>query len=292
MDLNYLLSTRGIDAKKSHVLVMRHTPTEPELRKVFPWLAAEKPALFNAYQQLQGPDVERKLKQANYLASFTVHGCRTVFVGLYEVSGYQPISYGKFWSIPENRQLQKLGMIGWAGNRRQGSRAWFKLKLTDVLADWKGKLIIHWPPPLISWTRWAHDNRFGITAVLEESVLDKGLPRWDELRFTWEQLRHLPKSWTDILSQWRVIYYIFDTGACKGYVGAAYGNKNLFGRWLNYRASGHGGNKLLRKCDPKNLQFTILERVSPDMDAHEVIRIEGTWKDRLHSRAPCGLNDN
>ena len=68
--------------------------------------------------------------------------------------------------------------------------------------------------------------------------------------------------------------------------------ENLLGRWLNYAASGHGGNRLLRQRDPQHFRFTILERVSPDMYAEDVIRLESTWKERLHTRAPHGLNDN
>ena len=78
----------------------------------------------------------------------------------------------------------------------------------------------------------------------------------------------------------------------KAYVGSAYGENNLLGRWLNYAARGHGGNRLLRGRDPTGFRFTILQRVSPDMEATDVIRLEATWKQRLHTRHPCGLNDN
>ena len=57
-------------------------------------------------------------------------------------------------------------------------------------------------------------------------------------------------------------------------------------------AHGHGGNSLLRQRDPKNFQFSILQRVSPDMDARDLIQIENSWKKRLHTRSPEGLNDN
>jgi hypothetical protein len=86
--------------------------------------------------------------------------------------------------------------------------------------------------------------------------------------------------------------YIFDASDGKGYVGSAYGDTNLLGRWQNYAASGHGGNALLRKRDRKNFRFSILERVSPDAHAKDVCQLEGTWKDRLHARSPHGLNDN
>ncbi|MHA1165192.1 MAG: hypothetical protein ACTSP0_06370 [Alphaproteobacteria bacterium] len=52
MNLNDLLSGESIDPR--HVFVIRHRPFEPELNKVLPWLAADKPDVFNAYQQTQG----------------------------------------------------------------------------------------------------------------------------------------------------------------------------------------------------------------------------------------------
>jgi hypothetical protein len=85
---------------------------------------------------------------------------------------------------------------------------------------------------------------------------------------------------------------IFDTSDGKGYVGAAYGEGNLLDRWQNYAASGHGGNCLLRPRDPRSFRFSILQRVSPDMDAGDIIQIESSWKQRLHTHKPYGLNDN
>jgi predicted nucleic acid-binding protein len=48
----------------------------------------------------------------------------------------------------------------------------------------------------------------------------------------------------------------------------------------------------LRQRDQRTFEFTILQRVSPDMDATDVIELEGSWKRRLHTYAPYGLNDN
>ena len=77
----------------------------------------------------------------------------------------------------------------------------------------------------------------------------------------------------------------------KGYVGSAYGQENLLNRWLNYAVTGHGGNKQLRSRSPENFRFSILQRVSPDMDPDQVIQLEASWKERLHTRT-FGLNDN
>ena len=67
--------------------------------------------------------------------------------------------------------------------------------------------------------------------------------------------------------------------------------QNILGRWLNYAASGHGGNKKLKERDPSYFVFTILQRTSPDTERDEIGRIEAGWKDRLHTREH-GLNDN
>jgi hypothetical protein len=127
---------------------------------------------------------------------------------------------------------------------------------------------------------------------LEESLLDAAMPSWRAITLSWQELQVLPTKWRSALSHWRGIYYIFDISDGKGYVGAAYGFENILGRWLNYAVSGHGGNMQLRKRSPHNFCFSILERVSPDMEAEEAVRLENSWKDRLHTRAPFGLNEN
>lgn len=125
-------------------------------------------------------------------------------------------------------------MRGFADERATASVLWFDLTLlTDFYGHWKGKLIVGWPPPERAWWRRAHRNEFPIIAVLEDSALDAALPQWDEIEFTWEELQVLPTRLKSKLSEWRGIYYIFDTLDEKGYVGSAYGESNLLGRWLD-----------------------------------------------------------
>ena len=294
MNLNDLLKAKDIAPEQ--VLVLRHRPYEPALNKVLPWLVVEKPALFNAYQQTQGEKLEKVMLGATYVASFIGREPgKALFIGLYSIGASKPLTYKEFWRVPEHIELkEKFGMKGFsvAEEECRPSILRFDLDLTDMYAQWKGKLIVRWPPPERSWWRRAHRNEMPVLAILEDSALDAAMPRWDEMVLTWEQLGVLPKRWKSVLSQWRAIYYIFDLSDGKGYVGSAYSDSNLVGRWLNYAASEHGGNSLLRKRDPQNFRFTILQRVSPDMDADDVIRLENTWKNRLHTRAPSGLNDN
>ena len=71
MLFNDLLTEQHIDP--ANVLVLRHTPRVPEdgkLRKVLPWLAADYPDVFNAYQSWQDEKVEAEMLRAKYVASF------------------------------------------------------------------------------------------------------------------------------------------------------------------------------------------------------------------------------
>jgi hypothetical protein len=118
------------------------------------------------------------------------------------------------------------------------------------------------------------------------------MPEWYNLSIRWEEIADLPWRWKVVLGQWRGIYYVRDSFDNKCYVGSAGGRENLLGRWNAYAASGHGSNKLLKERDPKNFTFFILERVSQDMEQADLVDKENSWKMRLATRHPSGLNDN
>jgi GIY-YIG catalytic domain len=294
MNFNNLLASQEIDPER--VLVLRHRPNESALRKVLPWLAVEKPDVFNAYQQTQGDRVERAMQgmtNRGYVASFIGHEPgRAVFIGLYAIGGSRPLTRKQFWEVPGYQELKTFGMRGFADERPGAQVLWFDLTLMGFYTAWKGKLIIGWPGLERAWWRRGHLNSFPIMAILEDSALDAALPEWDAIEFTWEELQVLPSRLKYKLREWRGVYFIFDISDNQGYVGSAYGEDNLLGRWVNYAERGHGGNTLLRHREPRNFRFSILQLVSPTMPANEVIQLESSWKRRLHTRQPHGLNDN
>lgn len=293
MDFNSLLVSAGYDP--THVVVLRHRPTEPPLRRALPWLAVERPEVFNSYQRIHGPAVERaldKLRGKGYVAAFIgLTAGKAVFVGLYKIEPTcTPLTHDNFWKIKEHRELQKLGDRGLTEECDQIIR--FDLTETNFHTLWKGRLVVEWTGGERSWWRRAHNNQLAVLAIHEDSLFEAEMPKWSDLALTWNDLRVIPTRWKQALAHWRGVYFIYDTTDCKGYVGAAYGSDNLLGRWQNYAATGHGGNKLLRARNPEDFIFSILQRVSPDLDADEVIRLENSWKLRLHTRHPGGLNDN
>jgi hypothetical protein len=269
---------------------MRHSPAEPALKRVLPWLAAEQHDVYNAYQQTQGPSGEKQMLRAKWLASFIGHQPgKALYIGLYRVMGYRTLTYDEYWRVPAYQEMRQWGITGLT--RSRGSCLWFDLELNSFYNHWKGKLVVDWPGGERSWSRWSNRNRLEICAVHEDSLLDPPVPDWSALNLGWADLSVLPTRLRNALSEWRGIYYIFDEATGKGYVGSAYGKENILGRWKNYAANGHGGNAQLRRLDPRMFRFSILQRVSPDMEPAEVIDIENSWKSRLHTRIH-GLNDN
>jgi hypothetical protein len=297
MLFNDLLAEENIDP--AGVLVLRHTPRaeDGKLREVLPLLADAKPDVFNAYQQTQTPKVEADMLRAQHVASFiglekpkgrAEH--TAVFVGLYKVGDHRPLTYEQFWQVPAYQELKKFGMRGFV----EGERAfvlWFDLTITDFYKKWQGKLVIEWPPPPLRWWRWAKPNKFPIYSIREDSLLHEAMPEWNKCILSWAKFSIIPISWREKLSGWRGIYYIYDESDRKGYVGSAYGEENIYGRWTFHVARG-GDSVLLRDRSPRNFTFSILELVSPNMQKDDVTALETTWKDRLHTRAPLGLNEN
>lgn len=233
------------------------------------------------------------MSKASYVASFIGHEPgKAIFIGLYTVNGSKPLTRKQFWRVKTLQELRSHGMRGFTDDDKRDSLLWFDLRLTAFYSDWKGRLVVNWPGKEVSWWRWSDRNNIAVSAITQDSLLSSKMPKWDALDLSWSELSILPSEWKTRLSEWRAIYFIFDPSDGKGYVGSAYGEENLIARWLGYAATGHGGNRLLRKRSPNDFRFTILQRVSPDMEPADVIRLESSWKRRLHTRHPFGLNDN
>lgn len=123
-------------------------------------------------------------------------------------------------------------------------------------------------------------------------------PGYDNVNVTWRELKSLIETpaWKTALENQKAVYLIVDTKTGKKYVGSAYGDNMLLGRWRNYIANGHGGNKLLKPLDfeyiKENFKYSILEIFKSSVDDEIIINRESFWKEVLLTRTEFGYNDN
>ena len=123
-------------------------------------------------------------------------------------------------------------------------------------------------------------------------------PGYDNVNVSYKELESLIETpaWKTALENQKAVYLIVDTKTGKKYVGSAYGNDMLLGRWRNYIANGHGGNKLLKPLDfeyiKENFKYSILEIFKSSVDDEIIRNRESFWKEVLLTRGEFGYNDN
>ena len=133
---------------------------------------------------------------------------------------------------------------------------------------------------------------------LKREVLKREFPGYDNVNVSYKELESLIETpiWKTALENQKAVYLIVDTKTGKKYVGSAYGDNMLLGRWRNYIANGHGGNKLLKPLDfeyiKENFKYSILEIFKSSIDDEIIINRESFWKEVLLTRTDFGYNGN
>ncbi len=293
MKFALLLEDVGIDP--TDVAIVLHSPKEPALKRVMPWLVVNEPDIFAAYQNNHPGNEEATLMRRKYLASFLLGPDGDfIFCGIFE------IGTGARWTAADFEASGPFGALttyaghkrlaDWGDIARLDGRRVFDLTPTDRLQDLIGRLTIQ-NPKTRAYVRLAENFDPDITSIARENLLVTGPPSWTDFIVTGVQMRVLPQSWAVRLREWRGIYLIVDEVDGARYVGSAYGEQNLFGRWIQHVAQDFGVTVGLAGRDPANFRFSILQRLNPDMEPREVVSIENSWKIRLHTH-DFGLNEN
>lgn len=287
MDLHTLLTLHKEDPDTA--LLMRHTSEVPSLRRRLPWFAAESPVAYTAFQAFHREHVARMLRTKELLVSTIAVPEGALFTGVYRIGGERTLSQEEWEAQPGNAELAAAGEQGPA--LADGPTSWFEMTPMPPMKRWIGRLLMSWPGGR-GYTRLVKPGMFDVIAIHPEDQLSAAPPDPSTLVVTYDELQAIPRSWWDRLSQWRGIYFIRHAPTGRGYVGSAYGTENIAQRWRAYAATGHGDNRELRGLDPTDFTFSILELVSPTADPLAVIRLEQSWKVRLSTRMPDGLNAN
>lgn len=148
-------------------------------------------------------------------------------------------------------------------------------------------------------------DRFEVYEILPSEYEELDIfPGYDNIDLSWTELGRVLKkeSWQTALKNQKGVYLITDTLTNKRYVGSAYGNDMILGRWKAYAENGHGGNKELVELAKsmgdnwkdyirQNFRYTILDIYKSVVDDSTIIQRESRWKRVLLSRQ-FGYNAN
>lgn len=147
-------------------------------------------------------------------------------------------------------------------------------------------------------------SRLTVKTILEQpyNELGEDFPGYENVDLSWNDLRRVLKfkNWQTALENQKAVYLITDTATNKRYVGSAYGDNMLLGRWRNYAENGHGGNKELKALVEEqgleyvkdNFRYSILDIYKSTIDDEAIIVRESWWKNILLTRGDYGYNAN
>jgi len=239
---------------------------------------------FEAYQSFQKPG---KFAGASHIAVFApTQGTTALFIGLWSIKE-QKLSNNfttEIHALIDDNDLPTSWHTG---------TEWYSLERNKEIDELSERLVIDWGKAVISWVQNKDKEILEIKG--KNSIGD--FVSYDEIQLSFYDLKKLMTqsssnfSWVSALSSVNGIYLIKDKKIGKLYVGSAYGENGIFGRWSSYSQNGHGGNKELKGLDPINFEFSILEIAPPTSSADEVIQRENRWKIKLGTRE-FGLNRN
>lgn len=278
LTIHRLLELYGIDPSK--VKLVRHSNAEIPVHETF----KNDLARFENYQSFQNSN---KFGKAAHVVSFSAaHGTSALFLGVWDIVGCTENSgFGeKHRQLIENYSLPSH----WFNDL-----CFYHLQRNPALDELSERLVIEWGGSTVSWVQ----NKDKQVIELRRPHAIENFISYDSVQIGYQDLITLTKNkaanidWINALSAVNGVYLIKDCSTGKLYVGSAYGEAGIWGRWSTYALNGHGGNTELVSLSPQNFEFSILEIVSGTASESEVIHRENRWKEKLGSRH-FGLNQN
>lgn len=172
----------------------------------------------------------------------------------------------------------------------------------EVLSEYQkyfGRLIVKYKNKAQNMIRLAKSviDDCEIAQILPDTFDNDIFPGYDKVNVSWQELSRVieKESWKTALQNQKGVYLITDISCGKMYVGSAYGDNMILGRWQSYIETGHGGNIELRKLNKEHIQqnfkFSVLDIFKSTVDDQLIIARESWWKSVLLTRE-FGYNKN
>lgn len=274
-----LLKAYSFDFNCSFKLVRHKLPNE-----IFEKLLNND--LFEQYQCING----KERFECDYLISFIAkESTKALFCGIFKVNG--KISANKAGVDKYIKELYSKDF---------NSAIYYLLEKQKKFEDLEQRVIIDWGNNTRVWVQNKCDKE-----VIE--IKPKGFVEdfsgYLDFVLPFKKLERIVNNsdanyiWKNKLSSVYGIYLILDKKTGKQYIGSAYGENGIWGRWKKYVKTGSGGNDLLIDLIKNNnnykynFQFTILQTLPSNLSPNEVIEYEKLYKEKLGSKV-FGLNKN
>lgn len=240
------------------------------------------------YQEFQSKQV---FPNTDIIISFLgLPNCHALFLGVYEIKGCVG---PKDFTLPREFIFQNMGVDNCYK---------YDLVKDSRFNELIGRLVIDWGNGTRSWVQHFQQNLKPLVEIRPlgyarefKDYMNVILDYKDLLEITSNGITN--KDWHTALKAVAGIYMILDTKTGKQYIGSAYGENGILGRWTAYAKTRHGGNDQLIKIleerpDAVNdFRYSILQILSTSLSSREVIKLEAQHKEKLGSRAH-GLNSN
>ncbi len=234
--------------------------------------------VFMTYQSEQ---VKKRFIDVDYFVAFIgEEGVSSRFVGVYK----------------------NLGIIKEIENYKDEAQALFNFQEINGFELLKERVVIDWRSP-VSWLQ-NYTNEMPVVRI-DRGLKEDNIPvfsRFEDVLLDYSQLSHIfetnNEEWKAKLESCNCIYLILDKSNGKQYVGSTYNKQGIWGRWAQYAATGHGGDKDLKpllEADPnyarKNFQWCILETLPLKILEEHAIDRESLYKRKFGTRN-FGYNNN
>lgn len=162
-----------------------------------------------------------------------------------------------------------------------------------------GRLIVKFKNDVQNMCRYADKiiDQCEISQILPDTFDNDIFPGYEKVNISWNEMnRVLEKdNWKTALQNQKGVYLLTDISNGKKYVGSAYGENMILGRWRAYVKTGHGGNIDLRSLTfehiKKNFKYSILDIYKSTTADLRIVERESWWKEVLQSRK-FGYNKN
>lgn len=261
-----LLFNRGLD-KSAKTKLVRHKDTRRDLYNLYRTDRKE----FLSYQNSQSKDV---FNGVHYIVSFIgEEGTLSRFIGVYKI----------------------------LASERKGDD-YFEYQMEEVAGfdDMKERVIINWGAAALSWHQWI-DNLKEVIQI-HPGLHYKQFTDYFDFILDYHELKEIVTNqysdWKRMLAATKGVYLISDNSTGKLYVGSAYGEDGIWGRWSKYvSTNGHGDNKTLKELVSaddsyaQNFRFSLLMLLPRTITPDEAIKKETLFKNKLGTNS-FGLNNN